>query len=89
MQIDEQMVDRENQIKAMIVQRLKSAKDLLDGHKVFLYGSRVEGTARPRSDFDIGIWGREPLPLTSFYKLEDMMEELPTLASTRAYRNSL
>jgi predicted nucleotidyltransferase len=79
MQTDKHTADRENQVKAMIVQQLKNAKELLQGHKVFLYGSRVQGNARPRSDFDIGIWGEKPLPLKAFYKLEDMMEELPTL----------
>lgn len=72
-------MNRENQIKDMIVRRLCEAKELLQGHKVLLYGSRVRGLARLRSDFDIGIWGEEPLPLGAFYKLEDMLEELPTL----------
>ncbi len=79
MLIDKHTIDREQQIKAMIVQQLESAKELLVGHKVFLFGSRVRGKARPYSDFDIGIWGEAPLPLKAFYKLEDMMEELPTL----------
>lgn len=79
MQSTASTADRESQVKAMIVQQLGCAKDILAGHKVFLYGSRAEGNARPRSDFDIGIWGKEPLPLAAFYELEDMLEELPTL----------
>ncbi len=79
MQLENHTGNRENEIKAMIKHSLQGAEKLLQGHKVFLYGSRVQGTARPRSDFDIGIWGKEPLPLAAFYKLEDMMEELPTL----------
>ncbi len=63
----------------MITEQLSCARELLAGHKVFLYGSRAQGTARPRSDFDIGLWGKEPLPLVAFYKLEDMLENLPTL----------
>jgi uncharacterized protein len=72
-------MDRETQIKAMIKSQLHKAETLLQGHKVFLFGSRAQGTARPNSDFDIAILGKEPLSLKSFYKLEDMMEELPTL----------
>ena len=72
MQSNEHAADRESQIKSMIKQQLHMAADLLRGHKVFLYGSRVDGTARPYSDFDIGIYGKEPLPLKAFYKLEDM-----------------
>jgi predicted nucleotidyltransferase len=79
MQLDKHTADRENQVKAMIMQQLGCAKELLQGHRVVLYGSRVHGNPRPRSDFDIGVWGTEPLPLKAFYKLEDMMEELPTL----------
>jgi predicted nucleotidyltransferase len=79
MQKDKQISERENQVKAMIKQQLHSAKELLQGHKVLLYGSRAKGMARPKSDFDIGIWGDEPLSLGAFYKLEDMMEDLPTL----------
>lgn len=74
-----QQTAREKEVKAMIVNQLLKAKDLLQGHKVILYGSRARGTARPYSDFDIGICGKEPLSFTAFYKLEDMMEELPTL----------
>lgn len=79
MQLENQVSDREAQVKAMIVEQLHKAEKLLQGHKVYLYGSRAEGTARPRSDFDIGISGKEPISLKAFYELEDMMEELPTL----------
>ncbi len=79
MQLNKHPDDRETEVKSMIIKQLHCAKDLLQGHKVFLYGSRVQGSARPRSDFDVGIWGKEPLSLKAFYQLEDMMEELPTL----------
>ncbi len=46
MQLENNATDRENQIKAMIVRQLHQAEKLLQGHKVFLYGSRVQGTAR-------------------------------------------
>lgn len=70
---------RENQIKAMLIELLLKSDKLLQGHKVFLYGSRAQGNARPRSDFDVGIWGKEPLSLEAFYKLEDMLDKMPTL----------
>ena len=79
MQTDKQALAREDQIKKMIADQLYSARALLQGHKVYLYGSRAQGKSRPRSDFDIGVWGKEPLSLAAFYKLEDMLEELPTL----------
>lgn len=79
MQLGKHNAGREDQVKAMIAHQLRNGEKLLQGHKVFLYGSRAQGTARLRSDFDIGIWGKEPLSLEAFYKLEDMMEDLPTL----------
>jgi predicted nucleotidyltransferase len=32
-------------------------------YRIFLFGSRAEGTAHPRSDIDIGIEGPRPVPL--------------------------
>ena len=49
------------------------------GYQVFLFGSRTSGTARDRSDFDVGVLGDTPLPLATFYKMEDLFEEIPTL----------
>ena len=51
----------------------------LRGYRVFLFGSRTSGTARDRSDFDVGVLGDTPLPLATFYKMEDLFEEIPTL----------
>ena len=44
--------------------------------KVILYGSRVKGTARERSDIDIAVFGVE-----NFDELAEKVEELPTLYS--------
>jgi predicted nucleotidyltransferase len=49
------------------------------GHQVFLIGSRANGRARPRSDFDLGVIGPEALPLKTFHEIEDALENLPTL----------
>ena len=51
----------------------------LRGYRVVLFGSRVSGGATDRSDFDIGILGEAPLPLSTFYKMEELIEEIPTL----------
>jgi predicted nucleotidyltransferase len=51
----------------------------LRGYQVVLFGSRVAGGAAERSDFDIGIFGEAPLPLSTFYKMEELIEEIPTL----------
>jgi predicted nucleotidyltransferase len=53
----------------------------LCGYRVVLFGSRTAGTARDRSDFDVGVIGDgdTPLPLETFYKMEDLFDEIPTL----------
>jgi len=51
----------------------------LRGYQVVLFGSRTTGAARDRSDFDVGVLGDTPLPLTTFYKMEDLFDEIPTL----------
>jgi predicted nucleotidyltransferase len=51
----------------------------LRGYRVFLFGSRTAGTARGRSDFAVGVLGDTSLPLATFYKMEDLFEEIPTL----------
>lgn len=57
---------RETEIKELIQRRFRQMAPLLRGHKVYLFGSRASGLARPRSDFDIGVLGDEPLPLRTF-----------------------
>lgn len=71
--------DREQRIKTMIAEVMRQSASLLRGHKVVLFGSRAGGRARPRSDFDIGVIGDQPLPIKDFYEIEDMLENLPTL----------
>lgn len=70
---------REQEIKEMLRQELRRSAPLLHGHKVFLFGSRAAKTARPRSDYDLGVYGAEPLALDAFYEIEDRLEALPTL----------
>lgn len=70
---------REAQVKEMIRRKLVEAAPLLKGYRVFLYGSRATAQARPRSDFDLGVYGERPLPIKSFFVIEAMLDELPTL----------
>ena len=71
--------DRVARIKAMLKRELLRFAPALKGHRVFLFGSQAAGTARPRSDFDVGVDGDEPLPLRTFFAIEDAFEDLPTL----------
>ena len=48
-------------------------------YRVFLFGSRAEGTAHDRSDIDIGIEGPKPVPQQVLTQIEDDIEEAPTL----------
>jgi len=52
---------------------------LLANRQVVLFGSRAHGTAKPRSDFDIGVCGASAMPYADFYSLADQIELLPTL----------
>ena len=62
-------------IKRVIIKMRKELK----GRRVILFGSRAQGTAQERSDFDIGIVGSKPLPYEVFFKIQDQLEDLPTL----------
>lgn len=72
-------MNRETEIKEQIADVMRRNADRLRGHRVFLFGSRATGNARPHSDFDIGVLGDEPLPLNDFFAIEDQLDDLPTL----------
>jgi len=72
-------MNRETEIKRLIADVMRRNAERLRGHRVFLFGSRVTGDARPHSDFDIGVVGDTPLPLNDFYAIEDQLDDLPTL----------
>ncbi len=72
-------MNREAAVKSMIAQVFPQFRGELQGHRVVLFGSRAEGTHRPRSDFDIGVVGPKPLPLKTFYRIEDELDALDTL----------
>ena len=48
-------------------------------YRVFLFGSRATGSARDRSDIDIGIEGPAPVPWAALAAIQDELEEAPTL----------
>ncbi|MBV8889276.1 MAG: nucleotidyltransferase domain-containing protein [Alphaproteobacteria bacterium] len=50
-------------------------------YKVFLFGSRADGSAHERSDIDIGIEGPAPVASAILAAIEDDLEEAPTLYS--------
>lgn len=70
---------REQEIRAMLVETMRANSNRLSGRQVVLFGSRAQGKAKSRSDFDLGVVGDTPLPLEDFFAIEDMLEELPTL----------
>jgi predicted nucleotidyltransferase len=43
---------------------VKKIKQELPHAKVFLFGSQANNTARPNSDYDIGILDDKPVPLS-------------------------
>jgi len=63
----------------MLVETMRANASRLGGRQVVLFGSRAQGKAKPRSDFDLGVVGDTPLPLADFFAIEDMLDELPTL----------
>ena len=70
---------READILDDIRQQLDRVKQELQGYTVYLFGSRATGKARERSDFDIGVYGRSRLPLKTFYRISDLLDEVETL----------
>ena len=69
----------ENQVLGLITKAIEQHKDELKDCRVYLFGSRSQQTQKSRSDFDIGILGKEPVNLKLFYQIEDEFDNLPTL----------
>ena len=67
------------QVESEIRRILAAESEALAGHRVLLFGSRATGSARPESDFDLGVVGEQPLPFETFYRIADALESIPTL----------
>lgn len=52
---------------------------LPEGCSAVLFGSRATGTARARSDWDIGVMGPGPVPGHVLEHVRETLEGLPTL----------
>ncbi|MBF8280761.1 MAG: DNA polymerase beta domain protein region [Candidatus Magasanikbacteria bacterium] len=50
-------------------------------YKVFLFGSRATGQGTARSDFDVGIEGKKPVPRWMISLIKEELEGLPILYS--------
>jgi predicted nucleotidyltransferase len=68
----------EKKLKKEILEIVSKYLDLKK-YKVFFFGSRVRGDNFPRADIDIGIKGPKPIPPEIKFKIEEELEELPTL----------
>jgi predicted nucleotidyltransferase len=44
-------------------------------YRILLFGSRLQGGARPFSDYDIGIVGRRSVPLEKLSMIKEALEE--------------
>lgn len=72
-------VAREAEVRQMLVETMHAAAERLGPRTVVLFGSRATGSAKDRSDFDLGVIGEEPMPFEDFYAIDDLIETLPTL----------
>jgi len=70
---------RQNYVIDLIKNVCIKHKELLKGHKIILFGSRAQERSEFKSDFDIGIIGKEQLDLGNYFILKDAIENLPTL----------
>jgi len=74
-------MNREQAIKNEIKQVFQKISSDLVGYKIVLFGSRAAGTAKMRSDFDVGVCGQRALSRRVFYKIQDLLDDIDTLYS--------
>lgn len=57
-----------------VAQRLQGRR-----YKLYLFGSRAQGHASPRSDYDLALWADPPLDLATLARLREELEEVNIL----------
>jgi predicted nucleotidyltransferase len=60
----------EKEIKEIIFRFLNPKE-----YQVFIFGSRATGKAKKYSDYDVGIWGKKPVPSQIIVLIEEAFEE--------------
>lgn len=69
---------RERHLKTQILETV--ARHLGNRHyRLWLFGSRAQGRATGRSDYDLGIMTEQPLDLATLSRIRADLEELPIL----------
>ena len=68
----------QEKLKGEILGLIGRHLDLTD-YKLFFFGSRTADKGDERSDIDVGIEGREPVPIGVMFDIQDELERLPTL----------
>ncbi|MBI4431069.1 MAG: nucleotidyltransferase domain-containing protein [Candidatus Omnitrophica bacterium] len=51
----------------------------LEEYRLFFFGSRVNGKGDERSDIDVGIEGKNEVPIEIMGSIKEELEKLPTL----------
>jgi predicted nucleotidyltransferase len=60
-----------------IIKRVISKNINPDNVFVFLFGSRASGGARVSSDYDIGLYQGEKIPLSVVARIKDQLDDYP------------
>ena len=66
------MIDIQDKHLAIIQQILQA---YIPNIPVWVFGSRIKGTAKPYSDLDIVIVGQQKIPQNTYYQIQDAFEE--------------
>lgn len=65
-------------LKTLLLEIFKKHLDMAN-YRAFFFGSRITGSCRPNSDIDVGIEGREAIPLQILESIKSEVENLPIL----------
>lgn len=60
----------EKEIKKLIYQFLNPKE-----YQIFIFGSRATKKTKKYSDYDVGIWGKKPVPWHILAEIEEVLEE--------------